>query len=87
MAKKSMKMESMHEMDMMGGMDWTSAIIAVVLLALGLWFLVGGFWKQFNLTGQSFDWMVALWYVIGIALVWYGKMWKARSCCCGMCHM
>jgi ethanolamine transporter EutH len=87
MAKKTMKMDSGHGMDMMGDMDWTSAIITVVLMALGLWFLAGGFWRQFNLTGQTFDWMVAVWYAVGIALVLYGKMWKARACCCGMCHM
>lgn len=83
-----MKMESHdHSMDMMGEMDWTSAIIAVVLKALGVWFFVGGFWTQFTVTGRSFDWMVALWYVIGIALFWYGKMWGHRSCCGGYCQM
>ncbi|MFH0970408.1 MAG: hypothetical protein V1776_03025 [Candidatus Diapherotrites archaeon] len=77
------KTSKLMEMDMMGGMgiDWTSAIISVVLKALGLWFLIGGFVTQFNVTGRTFDWWVALWYVVGIALIWYGKVWSNKTCC------
>ena len=67
--------------NMMEGMDWGNAVVALVLMALGLWFLVGGFWSQLYVTGKTFDWMVAVWYFIGIALVWYGKMWAHKSWC------
>ncbi len=69
-----------------GGMDWMSAIISIVLQALGLWFVIGGFVTQFNVTGRTFDWMVALWYVVGVALIWYGKKWSCHSCG-GSCMM
>lgn len=77
------------KMDLSMGMemDWTSMILSVIMMALGLWFLAGGFTTQFNVTGQNFNWMVALWYVIGIALVWYGKMWAHKGCGCGCCGM
>jgi ethanolamine transporter EutH len=84
---KGNKTSHTHELDtMMGDVDWTSAIIAVVLMAIGLWFIAGGFSIQFNVTRQNFDWMVAAWYAIGVALVWYGKMWGWKASCCGACH-
>lgn len=76
---KAMKMESM-----MGGTDWVANIIAVVLIALGLWFVAGAFWSQSTLM-RTFDWTTAIWYVIGVALLLYGKMWKHHGCECE-CH-
>ncbi len=67
------------KMDLMGDMDWGNMIVALVLMTLGLWFLVGGFVTQLQVTGRTFDWMVAVWYFIGLALLWYGKMWKMKS--------
>ncbi len=71
----------------MEGMDWGAMIVGLIMMALGLWFVVGGFVTQLQSTGRNFDWMVAVWYIIGIALFSYGKMWKHNAMCdCGMMH-
>ena len=65
--------------------DWGGGILSIIMIALGIWFLAGGFVTQLNVTGRNFDWMVAAWYVIGVALFMYGKMWGYKSC--GYCDV
>ena len=79
---KMMKMGKMGEC----ACDWGGSILAVIMVALGIWFLVGGFVTQLSVTGRSFDWMVAVWYVIGVALVMWGKIWGYKSCGCCPVH-
>lgn len=78
-----MKATKMAKMDC--SCDWGGGILSIVMIALGIWFLAGGFVTQLNVTGSNFNWMVAAWYVIGVALVMYGKMWGYKSC--GYCDV
>ena len=66
--------------------DWGGAALSVIMIALGIWFLAGGFATQLSQTARMFDWGVAAWYVIGVALVMYGKMWGFKSCGCCNVH-
>lgn len=55
-----------------------------ILLALGLWALVGGFATQFASNAPTAVNVTVLgWYFAGVLLVGVGKMckWKAKGCC------
>ena len=57
-------------------------IIAVIVMGIGAWFVVGGIKAQWDAAAQ---WqMILVWYSLGL-LVWsIGKMFKRKSCC-GAC--
>jgi len=52
-------------------------ILAVVVMGVGLWFLVGGLQSQW--TGGSWQ-SVVVWYAIGFLVLGIGKMLKWKSC-------
>ena len=60
--------------------DMGMSLIAWVVMALGLWFLAGGFIGQFNGFGTPFDWSILVWYFLGVVLLSFGKMWYVQSC-------
>ncbi|MEK6849259.1 MAG: hypothetical protein AABY01_01670 [Nanoarchaeota archaeon] len=55
-------------------------IIAVIVMGVGLWFLVGGLHAQWDASAQ---WqMVLAWYAIGFLIFGIGKMFKRKANCC-----
>lgn len=59
-------------------------VVAWVLLALGLWALVGGFAAQFGSSAPTAVNVTVLgWYFVGIVLISLGKMckWKGHGTC------
>ncbi|MBI4150561.1 hypothetical protein HY492_00375 [Candidatus Woesearchaeota archaeon] len=58
-------------------------VIAVIVMGVGLWFLVGGIRAQWADAGT---WqMILVWYALGFLLIGMGKMFKHKSC--GNCSM
>lgn len=85
MGNGGVNMKGMKTKGMECTCDWGGGILSIIMIALGIWFLAGGFATQLNVTMRNFDWTVAAWYVIGVALFMYGKMWGTKSC--GGCPM
>lgn len=54
-------------------------LLAIVLFAIGLYFLVWGFLTQ-TTSGITWDWNVLLYYLIGFAVMALGKWAKWSSC-------
>lgn len=53
-------------------------IIAVLIMGIGLWFLVGGVQGQWS--GDQ-TWQVAIiWYALGFLILGIGKMFKWKAC-------
>ena len=53
-------------------------IIAVIIMGVGLWLLVGGIQAQWN--GAATWQMTLVWYSLGLLVYGIGKMFKKRSC-------
>lgn len=59
-------------------------VLAWILMAIGLWALVGGFATQFNSANpQGFSAAILGWYFVGILFMALGKMakWKGHGTC------
>ena len=58
-------------------------IIAVIVMGIGIWFVIGGVNAQWN---GAAEWqMILVWYSLGLLILSIGKMFKRKSCCmaCG----
>lgn len=59
--------------------NWGLGIIAIILLAFGLYFLVAGFISQTG-TGALWNWNAILMYALGALIVGFGKVTKYKAC-------
>jgi len=68
--------------------NWGLGFLGLILVAAGLYFVVWGFISQTTtaLSG-ALNWTAALYYLIGVALMGFGKMSKRSSCSDCKVHM
>jgi len=57
-------------------------LLALILITAGIYFLVWGFYNQSTtlLSWSMWNWESMLYYLIGLLLVWCGKMAKHSGC-------
>ena len=81
---KRMVKESLKKQEKNCSCNPTLGIIGALLLAAGLYFLVGGFKLQFT-SASRVEYVALIFYLIGIIVIWLGK-WLGQKSYCG-CDM
>lgn len=59
--------------------NWGAGILALILMAFGLYFLVWGVLSQVA-SGVAWNWNAILMYLVGVLVVGLGKMAKYKAC-------
>ena len=78
MAKKAKKVSGM--VCTCGPGNIAYGVIAAVIMAIGVYFVVTGFVLQFN--NAAIYWAILLWYAAGLLVMWTGKRFKCKMYGC-----